>query len=138
MAEPQPRGHQLPAPESPVHDDSLDTMRHSAAHIMAEAVLSLFPDAKIGFGPTIEHGFYYDFLLSRALTPEDLGAIEGRMREIIAADAPFERIEVDKDQAKEMLAGQDFKIETIDEIPDEQVRIYQQHGFTDLCRGPHV
>ena len=134
----QPRGHMAPAADTPVHNDSLDTMRHSAAHIMAEAVLSLFPDAKIGFGPTIEHGFYYDFLLPRALSPDDLEAVDGRMRGIIAADAPFERTEVDKETAKQILVGQDFKIETIDEIPDEQVRIYQQHGFNDLCRGPHL
>ncbi|MBI4499139.1 MAG: threonine--tRNA ligase [Chloroflexi bacterium] len=134
--EPSPPGGA--EPPTPEHDESLGTMRHSAAHIMAEAVLSLFPDAKIGIGPVIENGFYYDFLLPRALTPDDLAAVEARMREIIAADAPFVRTEVDKEMAKKLLADQPFKVELITEIPDEQVRIYEQHGFADLCRGPHV
>ena len=118
--------------------DFLDMMRHSTAHIMAEAVLSLFPDAKIGIGPTIEHGFYYDFDLPRPLTPEDLGAIEQKMRERIAQDVPFTYEDVAKDAARKLFAGQPYKLEIIDAIADEKVRIYTQGSFTDLCRGPHV
>src|SRR3989304_3075853 len=80
--------------------DFLDMMRHSTAHIMAEAVLSLFPDAKIGIGPTIEHGFYYDFDLPRPLTPEDLEVVEQKMRERIAQDVPFVRREVSASEAR--------------------------------------
>ncbi|MBI2886262.1 MAG: threonine--tRNA ligase, partial [Chloroflexi bacterium] len=118
--------------------DPLDTMRHSTAHIMAEAVLSLFPEAKIGIGPTIEHGFYYDFDLPRPLTPEDLAVIEGKMRESIAADSPFSFEDIDKEGAQRLFAGQPYKLEIIQAIPDPQVRVYTQGGFTDLCRGPHV
>ena len=118
--------------------DPVDTMRHSAAHIMAEAMLSLFPDAKIGIGPTIEHGFYYDFDLPRPLTPEDLGTIEDKMRQIIAADQPFSYEDIDKDVARKLFEGQPYKQEIIEAIPDQKVRVYTQGGFTDLCRGPHV
>ncbi len=118
--------------------DAVDTMRHSAAHIMAEAVLALFPDARIGIGPTTDVGFYYDFDLPRPLTPEDLDAIDKKMRERIASDAPFQRRETPKDEARGLFADQPYKLEIIDTIPDEQVRLYTQGGFTDLCRGPHV
>ena len=118
--------------------DFLDTMRHSAAHIMAEAVLSIFPEGKVGIGPTIDYGFYYDFDLPRPLTPEDLVAIETKMQAIVAQDAPFSREEVSKDEARRIFAQQPYKLEIIDVIPDEQVRVYRQSGFTDLCRGPHL
>ncbi len=113
-------------------------MRHSAAHVMAEAVLSIFPDAKFGIGPAIEDGFYYDFDLSRSLTPDDLPIIEKKMSEIIAADLPFIRKEVTKEAARRLFASQPYKLELIDEIPDEKVGTYQQGTFVDLCRGPHV
>jgi len=113
-------------------------MRHSASHVMAEAVLSLFPDAKFGIGPSIETGFYYDFDLPRTLTPEDLPVIEEKMREIIGADLPFNHREITKAEAKKLFASQAYKLELIDEIPDDKVGIYEQGNFIDLCRGPHV
>jgi len=116
----------------------LDTMRHSAAHIMAEAVLSIFPGAKFGIGPATQNGFYYDFELPRPLTPEDLPAIEAKMKEAVAADLPFTRQEITRDEARKLFADQPYKLELIDEIPDEKVSLYQQGSFTDLCRGPHV
>ncbi len=119
-------------------DKNLEVMRHSASHVMAEAVLSMFPDAKFGIGPTIENGFYYDFELPRTLTPDDLPVIEAKMKEIVSADAPFVHEEVTKDDARKLFAAQPYKLELIDEIPDETVTIYRQGSFTDLCRGPHV
>lgn len=116
----------------------IDTMRHSLAHIMAEAVVDLFPGAKYGIGPTIEHGFYYDFDLPRAVTPEDLAAIEERMKQSIAANKAFSRTEVPKAEARQIFAGQPYKLEIIENIPDETVRVYRQGEFTDLCRGPHL
>ena len=116
----------------------LEVMRHSASHVMAEAVQSLFPGAKFGIGPTIEDGFYYDFDLHRSLGPDDLAAIEEKMRQIVAADLPFSREEVAKDRARAVFATQPYKMELIDELPDEKVTIYRQGSFTDLCRGPHV
>ncbi|MFQ6121801.1 MAG: threonine--tRNA ligase [Dehalococcoidales bacterium] len=113
-------------------------MRHSAAHIMAEAVQSIFPDAKFGIGPAIEDGFYYDFDLPRPLNPDDLPLIETKMSEIIASNEPFIKKEVTKEEARRLFATQPYKLELIDEIPDEKVNLYQQGSFTDLCRGPHV
>ncbi len=118
--------------------EDLEKMRHSAAHVMAEAVLSIFPGAKLGIGPTIENGFYYDFDLPRSLTPEDLPEIEARMSQIVAADLPFVRQEVSKDEARRLFAGQPYKLELIDELPGETVTLYRHGDFTDLCRGPHV
>lgn len=118
--------------------EKLDTMRHSASHIMAEAVLSMFTDARFGIGPTIEHGFYYDFELPRSLTPDDLPAIEAKMKEIIKSNQPFIKEMVSKDEARKLFAGQPYKLELIDELPDEQVTIYRQGKFTDMCRGPHL
>ncbi|HEY42110.1 MAG TPA: threonine--tRNA ligase [Dehalococcoidia bacterium] len=119
-------------------NEKLDVMRHSTAHVMAEAVLSMFPDAKFGIGPTIENGFYYDFDLPRTLTPDDLPVIEEKMREIVAADTPFVREEMTKAEARKLFAGQPYKLELIDELPEEMVTIYRQGAFTDMCRGPHV
>ena len=95
--------------------DRLDTMRHSAAHIMAAAVLELFPEARLGIGPAIKDGFYYDFDLPRALTPGDLEAIEERMRAQVAGNLPFERTELDREAALNQLEneGQDYKVEII-------------------------
>jgi threonyl-tRNA synthetase len=119
-------------------DGKLEAMRHSASHVMAEAVQSMFPEAKFGIGPTIENGFYYDFDLPRPLTPDDLPLIEEKMREIIVSDTPFIREEVTKDEARKLFAAQSYKLELIDEIPDEKVTVYRQGSFIDLCRGPHV
>ncbi len=116
----------------------LETMRHSASHVMAEAVKAMFPEAKFGIGPAIESGFYYDFDLPRTLNPDDLPTIEEKMRSIIAADTPFTRKEVTKEEARQLFAGQPYKIELIDELDDETVSVYEQGTFTDMCRGPHV
>ena len=105
---------------------------------MAEAVLSLFPDAKFGIGPNIEDGFYYDFDLPRNLTPEDLPVIEKKMKEIIKTRLPFVRKDVSKEEARQIFAAQPYKLELIDEIEDDTVGVYTQGLFTDLCRGPHV
>jgi threonyl-tRNA synthetase len=113
-------------------------MRHSASHVMAEAVLSIFPDAKFAIGPAIEDGFYYDFELPRSLSPEDLPVIEKKMAEIIKADLPFTYKEITKAEAKKLFAGQPYKLELIEEITDDRVGVYQQGNFTDLCRGPHI
>jgi threonyl-tRNA synthetase len=119
-------------------NEKLEIMRHSAAHVLAEAVLSIFPEAKFAIGPAIQDGFYYDFDLPRPLTPDDLPVIEAKMREIIAADVPFSRQEVTKKKAKALFAAQPYKLELIDEIPDEKVSLYKEGEFLDLCRGPHV
>ncbi len=119
-------------------ENSLETIRHSAAHIMAEAVQSLFRDAKFGVGPAISDGFYYDFDLPRPLIPDDLLAISAKMEEIIASGMPFISKEVSKKEARKLFASQPYKLELIDKIPDELVRLYQQGTFIDLCRGPHV
>jgi threonyl-tRNA synthetase len=121
--------------------DRLDTMRHSTAHVMASAVLELFPDARLGIGPAIHDGFYYDFDLPRALTPADLAAIEERMRAQVTANLPFERSEIGRDEAiaREKEAGQAYKAEIIGELPPGEVISFYRHGtFNDLCRGPHL
>ena len=125
------------------HDHDLhslrERMRHSAAHVMADAVLQLFPEAKLGIGPPTDDGFYYDFEVSRAFTPEDLEAIEERVRQTIAGDLPFVYEEISLAEAKEMFADQAFKLEIIDELPpDEIISVYRHGDFVDLCRGPHV
>lgn len=120
-------------------NDGLEMMRHSAAHIMAEAVQELFPGTKFGIGPAIEDGFYYDFDLPRALTPDDLKEIEARMKQIIKQKAPFVRREISRAEARQQFAQQPYKLELIDEMPEgEVISTYTQGNFTDLCRGPHV
>jgi len=118
--------------------ERLERMRHSASHIMAQAVQTLFPEAKFGIGPAIEDGFYYDFDLPRTLTPEDLTKIEAEMRKTIAANVPFDRQELGKRQAQSLFVSQPYKLELIEDLPDETVSIYRQGSFVDLCRGPHV
>ena len=113
-------------------------MRHSASHVMAEAVQQLFPGTRFGIGPAIEDGFYYDFELPRPLTADDLPVIESRMREIVAADLPFSQKTVSKDEARSLFSDQPYKLELLDDIEDEHVSLFQQGSFTDLCRGPHV
>jgi threonyl-tRNA synthetase len=119
-------------------EHNLDTMRHSASHVMAEAILAIFPEAKFAIGPAIEDGFYYDFELPRPLSPEDLPVIEKKMAEIIKADLPFTHREITKDEAKKLFAAQPYKLELIEEITEDRVGVYQQGDFIDLCRGPHV
>ena len=132
-------------------ESKLYRLRHSAAHVMAQAVLEKFPEGKVAIGPPIEDGFYYDFELPRPLTPEDLDEIEDRMREIIKNDSPFVREEVSAEQAREIFADQPYKLELIeglekgdvDEHGDpvdekEVITIYKSDAFVDLCRGPHM
>src|SRR5437660_779867 len=118
----------------------IQRMRHSAAHVMAEAVQEIFPDAKLAIGPAIEDGFYYDFDLPRALTPDDLPDIEQRMARIIAGKYPFVHDRWPREKALEYFRdkGQIYKVEIIENLPDAEVGIYQQNNFLDLCRGPHV
>ncbi len=118
--------------------EKVERIRHSASHVMAEVVQSLFPDAKFGIGPVIDNGFYYDFDLPRSLTPDDLPVIESKMADIIAQDLPFTSEEVAREEAKDIFAAQPYKLELIDEIPEERMGIYRQGSFVDLCRGPHV
>ena len=119
-------------------EDRLYRMRHSAAHIMAEAVLELVPAAKFAIGPPIEHGFYYDFDLPEPLSTDDLGAIETRMHQTIDANQDFVHSEIDKDEARRLFAEQPYKLELIDGIEDARVSLYRHGAFTDLCEGPHV
>src|SRR5437763_4131587 len=118
----------------------LQRMRHSAAHEMAEAVLEIFPDAKLASGPAIEDGFYYHFEMPRTLTPEDLPDIEQRIARIVAGKYPFLRDRWPREKALEYFRdkGQTYKVELIENLPDAEVGIYQQDTFIDLCRGPHV
>jgi threonyl-tRNA synthetase len=119
--------------------EALGVLRHSAAHVMAEAVKDLFPSAKFGIGPSIEDGFYYDFDVEKPFSPEDVVAIEGRMREIVAEAKTFARGELDRLEASDAFEGQPLKQELIAELPEgETISVYTQGAFTDLCRGPHV
>ena len=118
--------------------EKLDMMRHSIAHVMAEAVQSMFPDAKFGIGPTIEDGFYYDFELSRPLSPDDLPVIEAKMKEIVKANVPFIKSTATKEEARKIFANQPYKLELMEELPGDEVTIYKQGNFTDMCRGPHL
>ncbi len=119
--------------------DALGIMRHSAAHVMAEAVQELFPGAQIGFGPQTEDGFFYDFSLPRPLSTEDFPAIEAKMAEIIARDEPFVCEAVTRAEAKDLFKDQRLKSEHIDDIPeDEQLTIRRHGSFVDLCSGPHM
>ena len=119
-------------------------LRHSAAHVMAQAVLDLYPGAKFAIGPPIEDGFYYDFEVAEPFTPDDLERIEARMAEIIAEDQPFERDVVPADRALEMFGDQPFKVEIIEGVDESEgaggteVSVYRNRDFVDLCRGPHV
>ncbi len=119
--------------------EALDLLRHSSAHVMAEAIKALHPEATFGVGPSIEDGFYYDFKIDTQLTPADLAAIEERMAQIIAEERTFDRAELTKLEAHDLFEGDPFKQELIDELPEgEIISIYREGVFTDLCRGPHV
>lgn len=119
--------------------EALGIMRHSTAHVMAEAVQELYPGAQIGFGPQTEDGFFYDFALPEPISPEDFPAIEAKMAEIIARDEPFVRKVVSRDEAKKIFADQRLKSEHIDDLPADEDIIIREHGpFVDLCSGPHM
>ena len=120
-------------------DDLRHRMRHSAAHVMADAVVQLFPEAKLGIGPPIENGFYYDFQVSRPFTPEDLERIEALMKETISGDASFQKETIGRQASTKFFSHQPFKLELIDEIPPEEpLSTYSHNRFVDLCEGPHV
>jgi threonyl-tRNA synthetase len=119
--------------------EALDVLRHSTAHVLATAVRQLFPEANIGFGPPIENGFYYDFEVPRPFTPDDLAAIEEKMREVLAADYPFEREEVSQAEGRARFKDDPLKLERLEEFTgDEVISVYTDGPFVDLCRGPHV
>lgn len=125
-------------------DEGLHILRHSAAHVMAQAVLDLFPDATFAIGPPVEDGFYYDFEVGRPFTPEDVEAIEARMRAIVAEDQPFERVEMGRDEALRVFSDHKFKVEIIENVDPTEVSAegavttYRNLDFIDLCRGPHL
>jgi len=119
--------------------ESLVVLRHSAAHILATAVRELRPGAGIGFGPAIDDGFYYDFEVDKPFTPEDLEEFEKKMAEVAAADQPFTRRRVSKDEARELFSDDPLKLERLEEFDaDEVITVYENGGFLDLCKGPHV
>ncbi|MFA7565736.1 MAG: threonine--tRNA ligase [Alkalispirochaeta sp.] len=125
--------------EALTRDEKLYRIRHTTAHVMAEAVLQLFPDAKIAIGPPIENGFYYDFDLPRTLKPEDLEQIEEKMRSVVTGKHELTREVVGKKRAREIFHDQPFKLELIDDLPDDvEVSTYTVDTFVDLCKGPHV
>lgn len=121
--------------------EGLDIIRHSAAHLMAQAVKQVFPDVQVTIGPTVENGFYYDFASPRPFTPEDLQAIDARMQDLIKQDIPVERSTLSRDEAVSFFLnmGEKYKAEIIESIPaDQTLSLYRQGDFIDLCRGPHV
>ncbi|WP_018174468.1 MULTISPECIES: threonine--tRNA ligase [unclassified Thioalkalivibrio] len=121
--------------------EGVEIIRHSTAHLMAQAVKQLFPEAQVTIGPTIENGFYYDFAYDRGFTPEDLEKIEKRMKELAKQDLPVERSLMDRDEAVKYFRdmGEEYKAEIIASIPQgENISLYKQGDFVDLCRGPHI
>ena len=120
--------------------DNIEMKRHSCSHVLAAAVQELFPGTKLGIGPAIENGFYYDFLSDHKFTPEDLKTIEDKMKQIVKSKEPFVRKEISKSEAEALFKskGEDFKVELISELPDGEISIYTNGSFVDLCRGPHV
>jgi threonyl-tRNA synthetase len=132
-------GMTIAAQEALAKDEGLFKKRHSLAHVMAEAVRQIFPDAQVAIGPPVDNGFYYDFELPRSLNEEDFPLIEEKMRAILSTKALFERREVSREDAKKVFAGQKYKLDLIDRLGEgEQISIYKSHEFEDLCRGPHV
>ncbi|MGX1100038.1 threonine--tRNA ligase [Amorphus sp. MBR-141] len=122
-------------------DRALELIRHDAAHVMAEAVQELYPGTQVTIGPVIENGFYYDFARNEPFTPDDLEGIEAKMRQIIARDAAFTKEVWSRDEAKRVFSekGEAYKVELVDAIPEDQdVKIYKQGDWFDLCRGPHM
>src|ERR1051326_5272292 len=120
---------------------ALPLIRHDAAHVMAEAVQSLYPGTQVTIGPVIENGFYYDFFRNEPFTPEDFATIEKKMREIVARDKPFTKEIWTRDEARNVFRdkGELFKVELVDAIPEDQtIKIYKQGDWFDLCRGPHM
>ena len=121
-------------------EESLSILRHSASHILAQAVKQLFPEAKLGIGPATADGFYYDFAVESPFSPGDLKRIEAKMRKIVGEDLPFIRKAVGREEALRVFEdlGEDYKVELLREIEDEKVSLYHQGDFVDLCRGSHI
>ena len=120
-------------------DEALDIMRHSCAHVMAEAICSIWPQAELVYGPVVEDGFYYDIDLDEPIRPEDFEKIENKMARIVAADKPFIRRELDREQALLHVAGNKYKVDNINRATGDTMSFYSHSdGFEDLCRGPHV
>ncbi len=121
-------------------EDGLDVLRHSSAHLMAQAVQRLFPGTQVTIGPVIDSGFFYDFKRDAPFTPEDLEKIEKEMKAIVKKNFPVQREEMERDEAIELFAsmGEDYKVEIIRDLPNQRVSLYRQGEFVDLCRGPHV
>ena len=122
-------------------EDGLEVIRHSTAHLLAQAVKQLFPDAQVTIGPTIDNGFYYDFAYKETFSPEDMAAIEKKMAELVKADIPITRKVMNRDEAVTFFTdmGEKYKAEIIASIPeDQEIGLYEQGDFIDLCRGPHV
>ncbi len=120
-------------------EQGLDIIRHSCAHVMAEAIVSIWPETKLVYGPAVEDGFYYDVDLDEPITPDDFGRIEERMAEIVAADKPFVRKELSRSEALEKVAGDKYKTDNIERAEGDSISFYSHgDGFEDLCRGPHV
>src|ERR1700680_2555168 len=120
---------------------ALPLIRHDAAHVLAEAVQTLWPGTQVTIGPVIENGFYYDFFRNQPFTPEDFATIEKKMREIIARDKPFTKQVMSREEATRVFRdnGEMFKVELVDAIPaDQTIKIYRQGDWFDLCRGPHM
>ena len=125
------------------HQDprALELIRHDCAHVLAEAVQTLWPGTQVTIGPVIENGFYYDFFRNQPFTPDDFPVIEAKMREIISRNRPFTKEVWDREDAKQLFAdkGESFKVELVDAIPPgEPIKIYRQGDWFDLCRGPHM
>jgi threonyl-tRNA synthetase len=117
----------------------LEIMRHSCAHVMAEAICSIWPEAKLVYGPTVEDGFYYDIDLDKPIRPDDFERIEDKMSEIVKADMPFKRIEVSRNEAIRQMSGDKYKLDNISRAEGDIISFYSHgNGFKDLCRGPHV
>ncbi len=127
-------------PVRPDSEEGLDILRHSTSHVMAEAVKSLFPGVKVTIGPSIEHGFYYDFHYERPFRDDDLPRIQAKMEEIVQEDLPFTRTEISRERAIERFKseGEYYKVELLEEMESDTVTLYSQGAFTDLCRGPHI
>ena len=121
-------------------DEDLETLRHSTGHLMAHAVLELFPETQTGIGPAVEDGFFYDFLRDKPFTLEDLSTIEKKMQELAQEDIPIQKLELPKEEALRLFQdmGQELKVELIQEKGDKKVTCYKQGSFVDFCLGPHI
>ena len=119
-------------------NNNLEPLRHSASHVMAQAVLHLYPDVKLAIGPPIEDGFYYDFEFSRKISVEDLENIMVEMKKILNENHKFKKKSVNKEEACKIFNDQPYKLELINELPVDEISIYSNGDFIDLCKGPHI